>query len=367
MRTTLRFCGVAAGALLLASCDGGERPRIAISTNLDFAAAAEMALEDARSEWGNLPADTVLAIESFTRASIAIANASELAQRGVVAVVGQSSSAASLAAAPVYNENEIVQLSPQSSATAFSDAGPYSFRLVPPDERQGGFIAQQLRALPGVERIVVLYVNDDYGRGLRSTLLASLGGGSPRVVGEAPHLERYAMRPEDLDLAQRVVAETRPDAIVWLGRPLILEQYLGSLRELGDMPIIGSDALSVVRHNDPGPQWRGVWYVDFVDLTADSTIVEFGRRYEGRFHRLMSSADALTYDATRLLLEALHDGARSGPEIRDWLNSLGRSRPAFRGITGPIQFDEDGDVSRSYVLRQFNGDTLTARRDTVTP
>lgn len=340
--------------LAVASCDAGERPRIAIATNREFAEAAALAVADAHAEWGELPGDTVVALETLTRGAVAIESASELIAQGVVAVVGHSNSAASLAAAPIYNENRIVQLSPQSSAVAYSDAGPYSYRLVPPDDQQGAFIARALADMQGVERVVVLYVNDDYGRGLRSTLLDALEGVGPQVVAEAPHLEAATVRPEDLDLARRVVAAARPDAVVWLGRPLILEQHLPQLLPLlGDRPIIGSDAVALADRYGEYSIWNNVWYVDFVDMASTPKLVAFDRRFGERFGRHASSADALTYDATRLLLEAMHDGARTGPSIRRWLDTLGRSRAPYEGLTGPIRFEDDGDLSRSYVLRRF--------------
>ena len=346
-----------AALAVLAACDGTERPRIGIATNQAFAEAAALAVADAQAEWGELPADTVIAIESFTRAAVAIQSASDLAANGVDAIVGHSSSAASLASAPVYNENHIVQLSPQSSATAYSEAGPYSFRLVPPDDRQGEFIATSLRGMADVERVVVLYVNDDYGRGLRSTVLAALDSGSPQVVGEVPHLESSQQRPDDLDLARSVIEQARPDAIVWLGRPIILDRYLPMLRAFGPLPIVASDASAVVRAEAGSEEWRDVWYVDFVDADAPGPMQDFGRRFSERIGRRATSADVLTYEATRLLLQAAHEGASSGPEIREWLDSLGRSRPAYQGITGAIRFDENGDVDRSYVLvRAAGGD-----------
>ena len=347
-RRSIALCAIA----VVAACEGGGRPRIGIATNQDFADAAALAVADALAEWGELPADTVIAVESYTRAAIAIESATDLVDRDVAAVVGHSSSAASLASAPVYNEHEVVQLSPQSSAAAYSDAGPYSFRLVPPDDRQGTYIAQTLRSMPDVRRIVVLYVNDDYGRGLRSTLLAALHGNAPEVVGEAPHLERTASRADDVDLARRVIAQTRPDAIVWLGRALILAEYLPMLRELGPMPVIGSDGVAAVRREEATPIWADVWHVDFVDPLSTDTLRAFARRFEAHVGRAAGSADLLTYDATLMLLRAAHDGARTGREIRAWLESLGRSRPAYQGITGPIRFDNDGDVDRTYVLRR---------------
>ncbi|HEX6589185.1 MAG TPA: ABC transporter substrate-binding protein [Longimicrobiales bacterium] len=349
-------------AVLLASCDAGERPKIAIATNREFAEAAALAVADAQAEWGELPGDTVVAHETLTRAAVAIENATELVAQGLAAVIGHSNSAASLAAAPIYNEAEVVQLSPQSSAAAYSQAGPYSFRLVPPDDQQGGFLAQSLRAMPGVKRIVVLYVNDDYGRGLRSSLLEALGSGGPQVVAEAPHLEASTMRPEDLDLARRVVAEADPDAVVWLGRPLILEQHLPVLLPvLGERPIIGSDAIALADRYGDYSIWNTVWYVDFVDMGATPALIDFNRRFAERFGRHASGPDALTYDATRLLLTALREGATDGPAIRRWLESLGRTRPAYEGLTGPVRFDADGDVERSYVLRRFTPSSAPPR------
>jgi branched-chain amino acid transport system substrate-binding protein len=365
MMGRLRIALALAALFLLTSCDGGERSRIGIATNLAFAEAAGLAVADAQAEWGELPADTVMAIESFTRAAVAIQSATALAAAGVDAIVGHSSSAASLASAPVYNQNHVVQLSPQSSASAYSEAGPFSFRLVPPDDRQGEFIAQSLRAMPGIERVVVMYVNDDYGRGLRTTLMEALGNGAPEVVGEVPHLESGQQRPDDLDLARSVVEQTRPDAIVWLGRPIILGRYLPMLRSFGPLPIVASDASAVVRA-ESGDAWRDVRYVDFVDLDAAGAMRDFTTRFAERFGRPATSADVLTYDATRLLLQAVRDGASTGPEIREWLESLGRGRPVYEGITGPIRFDEKGDVDRSYVLVRAATSAPPAAADTTT-
>ena len=100
------------------------------------------------------------------------------------------------------------------------------------------------------------------------------------------------------------------------------------------------------------PLFRGVWFVDFVDVDRGVDMLDFGRRFEARFGRRASSTDALTYDATHLLLDAVRQGATTGPAIRDHLDALGRSRPPYVGITGPIRFDEHGDVDRSYVLRR---------------
>ena len=332
---------------------------IGISTSASFIRAAEMALEDAMTADPGLEVDTAIVPELYNQAKPAL-EASQLfvALPGMVAVVGHSNSAASLAASQVYNEHEVVQVAPTASATAYSDAGPFSFRLVPPDDRQGAFLAGSLvNVLPAGTRIAVLYVNDDYGRGLRASLVEALTAldAPVDIVLDLPHMEPLdsaggpgSMKAHLLD----AVAAADPDAIVWLGRPTTLRPLLPEIRgRLGDVPIYGGDAVASARQlmNGDG-RWRDVRYVDFVDMSATPELRAFAARYQEKYGQPAGGPEALTYDAMGLLLSALRAGASTGPEIREYLLTLGRERAPYAGITGPLFFDDRGDVSRSYHL-----------------
>jgi hypothetical protein len=52
----------------------------------------------------------------------------------------------------------------------------------------------------------------------------------------------------------------------------------------------------------------------------------------------------------RVLLEAIRSGATTGEAVRAYLASLGRTRPAYTGLTGPLEFTVEGNPVRSYVL-----------------
>jgi hypothetical protein len=52
----------------------------------------------------------------------------------------------------------------------------------------------------------------------------------------------------------------------------------------------------------------------------------------------------------RLLLSGVRAGAGSGEEMRAYLGSLGRERPPFPGLSGPVVFDSLGDVARPYTV-----------------
>ena len=53
---------------------------------------------------------------------------------------------------------------------------------------------------------------------------------------------------------------------------------------------------------------------------------------------------ALAYDATILIGHAALEGGATRPRVREYLASIGSSRPAVSGVTGPISFDPQHDV-----------------------
>ena len=359
----IRLFVTSLASLGLAAC---SQPPVAVGAVLSgpFLDAVRLALDDARAA-GGLPAlDTVLLPAPTNRAAPAISQADTIVRwPGMVAVVGHSNSAASLAASPIYNQAGIVQIAPTSTATRYAEAGPYSFRLVPPDLRQGAFLASAVADLrPGGARTAVFYVNDDYGRGLRAEFLSQLDTARYAVVFDVPHSDEEVVNPPPDRRARvaGVIAAARavaPEVVLWLGRPTTFEMYLREIRrQLDDVVILGGDAMGSWNRNDTSTvSWAGIRFVDFVDLDGSQALRDFRVRYAARFGVSASAAEVLSYDAMRLILAAIGDGARSGADVRDWLLSLGRSRPPFSGLSGPISFTEEGEVERSYHLTTIPG------------
>lgn len=351
-----------AAVALTAACERTGPPVLGVALNAPQVDAARLAFEDARARGLELSLDTLFLTEASNDAAPALAMAQRLAGApGMIAVVGHSNSAASLAASPIYNEQEVVQLSPTASASVYSEAGTFSFRMVPPDRRQGLFLARVVRdSLPADARIALFYVNDDYGRGLRSAVLAGLEEATaPQSIAlDLPHTEGLG---EDTVMSRHLIEALEAsgaDAILWLGRQHALHAVLPTIRQrLGPIPIYGGDGLAPARQRVAGcPCWEGVRHVDFVELRSTPRGRRFAERFEARYGWEAGGAEVLTYDAVGLLLEAVADGAESGPELRDYLGSLGRERPAYVGVTGPVQFDATGDVHRPYRLIRLGGE-----------
>lgn len=350
---------VAATAALQAGCRRVP-PAVAlgVASSSTYVDAARLAVAQELAQGPIRGFDTVMIEEGNNRAAPAIEAAERLvAVKGIVAVVGHSNSAASLATAPIYNGHGVVQIAPTASAVAYSEAGPFSFRLVPRDDRQGRFLAGYIgEMLPRGGRLAVFYVNDDYGRGLREAVLSNLDPVRFPVVVDLPHVEEDVQAAE-IAYAAEALGVARPDVVVWLARGTVLDQFIGAIRAaVPEVPILGGDATASAEGGPPGVTGGMVRFAAYLDMDRTEALRTFGRQFRERYGRDATAADALTYDATRLLMSGIRSGARSGEDLRAFLNSLGRARLPYPGITGEIAFDDQGDIDRSYVL-----DTLSDR------
>ena len=348
-----------AAALATMGCgEGGANaddlpPTIAGAAPGSFLEAMRLAVHEETAGGSLEGLDTVFVSEASNRSGPALAVAEELVGiPGIAAVIGHANSAASLATSQVYNRARVVQIAPTSSAPLYSEAGPFSFRMVPPDAGQGRFLARVVSdSLQAGARIGVFYVNDDYGRGLRAAFLDALDPDRYTMTVELPHTESD-LEPVDTRHLLEALESAEVDALIWLGRVPELNNLLPDLRSsLGDLPIFGGDALSRARLvTDRHPGWARVMYVDFLDMEATPELRAFSRRFEDQHDFAPGPPEALSYDAAGLLLAAIREGARTGDDIRAYLQSLGRDRPPYQGVSGPVEFDPNGDVTRDYAL-----------------
>ncbi|MEP6622509.1 MAG: branched-chain amino acid ABC transporter substrate-binding protein [bacterium] len=341
----------------LIGCSSPPPVTIGIVLNRDGERGALLAVDDVNAAGGIRGRRLELRImkgSSSTAARDALVAAESLAlDPAILGVVGHTNSAASLAASQVYNEHHIVQIAPTTTAPLYSSAGPYSFRMVASDAHQGAFLARLVAADPAHPRTAVLYVNDDYGRALHGTFAQNLSLSGATLVYEAPFEE--GVRFVDVATMAQAIAHTRPDLLVWLGRPNEFAALIPSLRALApSIRVLASDGLSNPEiESHPAPAFLGVTYVRFRDLANSTPAIRLlDARFRDRWHDAFTDQYCLAYDAVRLLAEATSAGGSDRAAVQRYLTSLGRTRPPFQGVLGKIAFDEHGDPNPAYFLAQ---------------
>lgn len=343
--------------LAIAACSTSRPVRIGVVMTADGVIGAQLAAADINATGGIDGRTLELVVVEEQNATLpqeAITTAERMAADSrVLAVIGHHRSSVSLAASQIYNARRLAQIAPNSSAPLYTQAGPYSFRLVASDVHQAAFLAARIAGMSPVPRIAVLYVNNDYGRAFRGLLQAALREAGTPPVYEAPFLDGEARFTQHRDDLLRSLEGTRPDLLVWIGGAPELALLRSELREAHPrLRVLASD--DVTGDGAAFARLRpvaGDLMVSYVDVTAARPALRrVASRFESVSGRPLTSAAALTYDAVSVVATAMRSGAADREGIRRYLESLSLPDRAYPGITGGIRFDVNGDGQPSYVL-----------------
>src|SRR5256885_9942703 len=314
--------------------------------------AAELAVRELNARGGIRGRALALRImDDSGRPDVAIRVAQQLSEDpAVVVVIGHLNSSASLAAGRIYGEGRrpLVMISPSASSPDLSGINPFVFRACPSDLSHGAQLARYARRMLNARRVGVIYLDDDYGRGLRlsfATEFRRLGGD---VIEEDPMLSTTSS-------LEPYVSRLRPSGGV---DALMLATDLGgamlALREMGrgggHWTTLGGDALSGIEKNGPLAEGVRMSVAYLVDQAGDRNaqfVATYARAYPGERpdHR-----GATTYDIVHLLATVLRDAGPQRRAVRDRVARVGRDLPPFEGVTGRIAFDAHGDVPAKSVV-----------------
>ncbi|MBZ6078271.1 branched-chain amino acid ABC transporter substrate-binding protein [Microvirga puerhi] len=117
----------------------------------------------------------------------AVAIANRILSAGIKFVDGHACSGSSIPAAEVYGENNILMMSPASSAPKLTDNAAKSgfttiMRLYGRDDAQGRFIGPWIKENYGTKKIAILHDKSAYGKGLADVVKESLNAAGIKEV-----------------------------------------------------------------------------------------------------------------------------------------------------------------------------------------
>lgn len=356
----MRKLAILGAALWLAACSrAGDQPIViglagpfAQPRGLAMRQAAELAVKEINARGGVRGRQLALRIvDDSGRADVAISVAQAFVDDpSVVAVVGHLTSGTSLAAGRVYGAGRrpLAMISPSASSPDLSAVNPYVFRVCPTDLSHGAQLARYAREVLKASRAGIIYINDDYGRGLRlsfATEFRRLGG---TVVEEDPSLGTTASLEPYLSHLRRAGGV---DVLMLATERGGGELALREKAQLGlTWPVIGGDALTGIEAAGSLAEGVRLSSAYLPDRPGDRNavfIASYGRAYEGQRpdHR-----GAGAYDILQLLARVLAAAGADRRAVRDYLARVGTDLPAYEGVTGTIAFDERGDVPAKPVL-----------------
>ncbi|MBI2451762.1 penicillin-binding protein activator [Candidatus Pacearchaeota archaeon] len=264
---------------------------------------------------------------------------------GVSVIIGEVCSGATLAAAPIAEENQVVMISASSTSPKITDAGDYIFRAIPSDALQGRFAANLVYKM-NITNLSILYGNEEYGIGFKDVLKESF----EELGGNVTAAESFERGSSDLRTQLTKIRQAKPQAIFIISNsPDSAVAALKQIKQLGmKIKVFGSEGLK-------GPE------VAATKATGEGLIItsvsagteEFFEKYYREYGLQPEPFSSQAYDSFTALAETIKKGAKTGTEIKNALYGI-----SFSGVSGEIEFDSDGDVSGNYDVYQLKNGTF---------
>ena len=316
-------------------------------------AGAEQAVEDINAAGGVLGEQLVLSIgDDACDPKQAVAVANQMANDGIVFMAGHFCSGSSIPASQVYEEEEILQISPASTNPALTEEGGDNvFRVCGRDDQQGQVAGDFLAKNYGDKNIAIIHDKTAYGKGLADETKRALNeAGANEALYEA-----YTAGEKDYSALVSKLKQNSVDVLYVGGYHTEAGLMARQMRDQGmDTLLVSGDALVTDEYwsitGDAGEGTLMTFSPDPRKNPAASDIV-------GKFRAKDIEPEGYvlyTYGAVQAFAKAAE---AAGSTDLDGLIAQLRSAK-FGTVLGDIGFDGKGDVTApGYVFYEWKDGT----------
>lgn len=246
----------------------------------------------------------------------------------------------------------ILLLAPRTGLTR---VGPWTFRNAVHGKLQAKALVGYALGSKKVSKFAVAYSNDAFGMELSEAFSETLREAGGVVLDQIPYGQGEGGVP--LSVAQRIAAAS-PEGVFVADSPRQGASLLRALRN-----VLGPSALILAPNtfNDPlevgkgGLSFEGVVFADSYGPGAQSlTAQRFEAEFSQTFHGDPSPLSARTFDTLGLALKVLMPCLGGSSEVRKCIAEGLSGISEYSGVSSPIRFDEDRDLSGDLFLFQIH-------------
>jgi branched-chain amino acid transport system substrate-binding protein len=388
IKVLLAVLAMALGAFALMGC-GKDGDVIKIGFNLELTGdipkvgeaskfAAEMLKEDINAKGGLEVGGKKYKLEFIyqdneAKADSAVNAALKLiTQDNVVAIIGPNSSKQAIPAGGVCNDNQTPMVSPWSTNPDTTKDRPWVFRAAFLDPFQGPVAANFAAKQFGAKTAAVLFdIANDYSKGLAEIFKTEWEKKSG--AGTVVAFESHGTKDQDFSAQLTKIVAAKPDFIFVPDNYNQVALIIKQAHDLGYKgPFMGSDAWgSAELMTLCGQDCIGQFFsTHYAAAGAQGATKEFIDRYNTKYKYVPDDVAALTWDATRLVLQAIQEAGKVETDIkaerkivRDALANI----KEFAGITGNMKFAGTGDPDKCAVVVQISPEGKFEFKESVCP
>lgn len=276
----------------------------------------------------------------------------------IVAVIGTFNSGAAKLAIPIFNQGDLIMVSPANTYPGLTKPGtgeanePDTYypnqkrnytRVVPADDLQGVVAANWTKSL-GAQKVYILDDQELYGKGIASVYEATAKEIGLEVLGR----EGINAKAPDYRALMNKIKDLEPDLIYFGG---ITQNNAGQLikdmRNVGmtEVKFMGPDGIFEQALIDAGGKDAEGVYATFggvppKELTGRGK--EWYDAYKAKFNSEPEAYAAYGFEAAQVVLNAISEVCEAD---RDAIREAVLATKDFPGLLGTWSFDENGDTT----------------------
>ncbi|KSV59030.1 ABC transporter substrate-binding protein [Acetivibrio ethanolgignens] len=270
-----------------------------------------------------------------------------VSDKKVAGVIGHFASGVCMTAAPIYQENQIIEISPSSSHADYSGIGDYIFRNNTVIAKEGA--ASVDIAINDLEKknIGIISIMTDWGTNTAEIvkgLIADSGDAEAKVVAHEEVMEGS----DDYTSAITKLDEAGADVVICCGMYNLVAPVAKQYKQINpEIEIVAfSNAYSQQLIELGGEAVEGVRFpVIFFSESEDENVRNYVEAYTAEYGSAPSALTSQAYDSVGMLLTAIEEtGSTDSEVVKAKLYEI-----EYEGVTGFTKFDSIGDVDKEFV------------------
>ena len=269
-----------------------------------------------------------------------------ITQDNIVAGISGSYSGATRAAATIYQENGVPYISAYAVHPDITRAGEFVFRTSFVGEVQGRAGAKLIGEVMGHKRVVMITLNNDFGKSLANGFKEKAADFGIEIVNEY----EYSIKDREFGAIVSKVKSDAPDAIYASGYFFTAGPLVRQLRAVGiEAPVIGQEGYDSQKFIEiAGPDAEGVIITTSLDRdSSEAATQDFINGFEAKAGYPSDMVAASAHTAVLVMADALSRAADDSTNaLREAIASAN-----VTASTGVISFNALGEVEKDVQIQ----------------
>ncbi len=274
--------------------------------------------------------------------------AQKLVEKEISGVIGHLNSGTTIPASRIYADAGIPQISPSVTNTKYTRQGfRTTFRIVADDAHLGGALGRYAVNTLKAKSIAVVDDRTVYGKGIAEEFIKAVQAAGGKIVTK----EAINDKTTDFTAILTTIKAINPDLVFFGGMDSVAGPMLAQMKTMNmHLKFMGGDGICTTAL----PRLSGNAMTDGqvycaeaggVDSVLGKPVMDkFKADFKEKYNKDVEVYSPYVYDSVKVMAAAMVKAKSSDPE--KYLSELAKTTD-YQGITGPISFDEKGDIKNA--------------------